>query len=220
MSRSRRGRFAAAGSVLVCRAAVGWPRAATPRTVPAGADRRPRGDRHADRRGQHRQHHRPACPSDFAPVVNGVEAYFSMINAEGGVDGRKLNLAYQDDDQGSPTTDLDGRPEPGGAGQRVRRGGGGDAVLRGRRLPAPSRAPRPSATRCRPTGRTARPCSPTTARSCASRAAARETRTWPSSWGPSRSPWSPTACPSRRPPARRRSTACNEFGPATCRSAT
>ena len=44
--------------------------------------------------------------SDFAPIVNGVEAYFSMINAEGGVAGRKLKLAYQEDDQGSPTIDL------------------------------------------------------------------------------------------------------------------
>src|SRR5579863_6360774 len=44
--------------------------------------------------------------SDFASVVNGVEAYFSMINAEGGVDGRTLKLADQEDDQGSPTTDL------------------------------------------------------------------------------------------------------------------
>ena len=44
--------------------------------------------------------------SDFAPIVNGVQAYFSMINAEGGVDGRTFKLAYQEDDQGSPTTDL------------------------------------------------------------------------------------------------------------------
>lgn len=44
--------------------------------------------------------------SDFASIVNGVEAYFSMINAEGGVAGRKLKLAYQEDDQGSPTVDL------------------------------------------------------------------------------------------------------------------
>lgn len=44
--------------------------------------------------------------SDFAPVVNGVEAYFSMVNAAGGVDGRKLVLAYKKDDQGSSTTDL------------------------------------------------------------------------------------------------------------------
>jgi len=44
--------------------------------------------------------------SGFAPVVNGVQAYFSMINAEGGVAGRKLKLVYQEDDQGSPTVDL------------------------------------------------------------------------------------------------------------------
>jgi branched-chain amino acid transport system substrate-binding protein len=44
--------------------------------------------------------------ADFAPVVNGVEAYFSMINAEGGVHGRKLVLKYQEDDQGSPSQDL------------------------------------------------------------------------------------------------------------------
>ena len=44
--------------------------------------------------------------SGFAPLVNGVEAYFSMINAQGGVAGRKIKLAYQEDDQGSPTVDL------------------------------------------------------------------------------------------------------------------
>ena len=44
--------------------------------------------------------------SGFAPVVNGVEAYFSMINAQGGVAGRKLKLGFQTDDQGSPTIDL------------------------------------------------------------------------------------------------------------------
>lgn len=44
--------------------------------------------------------------SDFAPAVSGVRAYFSMVNAAGGVDGRKLELAYTKDDQGNPTTDL------------------------------------------------------------------------------------------------------------------
>ena len=44
--------------------------------------------------------------SDFAPIVNGVEAYFSMVNAAGGVAGRQLHLAYQTDDSGSSTTDL------------------------------------------------------------------------------------------------------------------
>lgn len=44
--------------------------------------------------------------ADFAPIVDGVQAYFSMIDAEGGVAGRKIKLAYQEDDLGSPTTDL------------------------------------------------------------------------------------------------------------------
>lgn len=44
--------------------------------------------------------------SDFSPVVAGVRAYFSMVNAQGGVDGRKLVLADSKDDQGSPTTDV------------------------------------------------------------------------------------------------------------------
>ena len=44
--------------------------------------------------------------SDFAPVVNGVQAYFAMINSQGGVDGRRLMLGYQEDDQGSGSTDL------------------------------------------------------------------------------------------------------------------
>ena len=44
--------------------------------------------------------------SDFAPLVDGVKAYFAMVNAAGGVNGRKLDLAYQRDDQGSSTTDL------------------------------------------------------------------------------------------------------------------
>lgn len=46
--------------------------------------------------------------SDFAGVVDGVKAYFAMVNASGGIDGRKLLLPADDqkDDQGSPTTDL------------------------------------------------------------------------------------------------------------------
>ncbi len=73
--------------------------------------------------------------SDFAPIVNGVQAYFAMINAEGGVDGRTLKLAYTEDDQGSPTTDLSVAQQLVRAEQGVRRGGGGDPVLRRRRLP-------------------------------------------------------------------------------------
>lgn len=44
--------------------------------------------------------------SDFAPEVDGVKAYFDVVNAAGGVNGRMLHLAYQRDDQGSSTTDL------------------------------------------------------------------------------------------------------------------
>jgi len=44
--------------------------------------------------------------SDFAPVVDGVKAYFDMVNAQGGVNGRKLVLGFEKDDQGSQTTDL------------------------------------------------------------------------------------------------------------------
>ena len=44
--------------------------------------------------------------ADFGPVVNGVEAYFSMVDAQGGVAGRTVRLAHQTDDQGNPTTDL------------------------------------------------------------------------------------------------------------------
>ncbi|HUO49364.1 MAG TPA: ABC transporter substrate-binding protein [Acidimicrobiales bacterium] len=44
--------------------------------------------------------------ADFAPIVKGVQAYFDMVNAEGGVNGRKLVLKYQLDDQGIPTQDA------------------------------------------------------------------------------------------------------------------
>ena len=45
--------------------------------------------------------------ADFAPIVSGVQAYFDMVNAHGGVYGRKLVLKYQLDDQGEPTQDAD-----------------------------------------------------------------------------------------------------------------
>jgi len=45
--------------------------------------------------------------ADFAPIVKGVQAYFDMVNAQGGVYGRKLVLKYQLDDQGIPTQDSD-----------------------------------------------------------------------------------------------------------------
>jgi branched-chain amino acid transport system substrate-binding protein len=45
--------------------------------------------------------------ADFAPIVKGVQAYFDMVNANGGVYGRKLVLKYKLDDQGIPTQDTD-----------------------------------------------------------------------------------------------------------------
>ncbi len=44
--------------------------------------------------------------SGFGEIVDGVRAYFDMVNAEGGVDGRKLVLADVADDTGSPTVDA------------------------------------------------------------------------------------------------------------------
>jgi branched-chain amino acid transport system substrate-binding protein len=45
--------------------------------------------------------------ADFAPIVPGVQAYFDMVNAHGGVDGRRLVLSHVLDDGSNPTTDLD-----------------------------------------------------------------------------------------------------------------
>jgi branched-chain amino acid transport system substrate-binding protein len=45
--------------------------------------------------------------ADFAPIVSGVQAYFDMVNAAGGVNGRKLVLKYKLDDQGVPTQDSE-----------------------------------------------------------------------------------------------------------------
>lgn len=41
---------------------------------------------------------------DFSAFVPGVQAYFDMVNAKGGVDGHKLDLTANLDDGGSPTT--------------------------------------------------------------------------------------------------------------------
>jgi ABC-type branched-subunit amino acid transport system substrate-binding protein len=40
--------------------------------------------------------------ADFAPLVKGVQAYFDMVDARGGVRGRKIDLAYDLDDGGTP----------------------------------------------------------------------------------------------------------------------
>jgi len=40
---------------------------------------------------------------DFASLVYGVQAYFRYVNARGGINGRKLNLAYPLNDGGNPS---------------------------------------------------------------------------------------------------------------------
>ncbi len=41
--------------------------------------------------------------ADFGSLVPGIEAYFDMVDAHGGVDGRKIVLAYDLDDEGLPS---------------------------------------------------------------------------------------------------------------------
>jgi branched-chain amino acid transport system substrate-binding protein len=45
-----------------------------------------------------------AGASDFASFIPGMQAYFDMVNAQGGVKGHKFQFAYDLDDGGSPTT--------------------------------------------------------------------------------------------------------------------
>ncbi len=44
--------------------------------------------------------------SGFGEIVDGVRAYFDMVNAQGGVDGRQLVLSNVANDAGSPTVDT------------------------------------------------------------------------------------------------------------------
>jgi len=44
--------------------------------------------------------------SNFQALVPGIKAYYSYINALGGVNGRKLNLTYPLDDTGNPSQDV------------------------------------------------------------------------------------------------------------------
>jgi branched-chain amino acid transport system substrate-binding protein len=45
-------------------------------------------------------------PAGFAPVFDGVSAYVDMVNARGGVNGRRIAFAYKLDDQSSPSIDA------------------------------------------------------------------------------------------------------------------
>lgn len=45
-------------------------------------------------------------PADFAPVVTGARVYLDMVNAAGGVAGRRIDLADTLDDESSPSVDA------------------------------------------------------------------------------------------------------------------
>jgi branched-chain amino acid transport system substrate-binding protein len=44
--------------------------------------------------------------NQYSPIFGAVQAYFDMVNAEGGVDGRKLKYVAQLDDQSLPSLDV------------------------------------------------------------------------------------------------------------------
>ena len=46
-------------------------------------------------------------PEHFAPIFDGVNVYMDMINAEGGVDGRKIEFGYPLDDGSNASQDTD-----------------------------------------------------------------------------------------------------------------
>ena len=45
-------------------------------------------------------------PADFAPAIAGAQAYFDWVNDHGGVNGRRIDLAYKLDDQSDPSVDA------------------------------------------------------------------------------------------------------------------
>ncbi|MGA8296191.1 MAG: ABC transporter substrate-binding protein [Acidimicrobiales bacterium] len=45
-------------------------------------------------------------PADFAPAIAGAQAYFDTVNANGGVNGRRIDLAHRLDDQSNPSSDA------------------------------------------------------------------------------------------------------------------
>lgn len=107
MSRSRRGRLATVGAALVA-LSVGLAACGNAKQgISSGSNGAPGVTSNSITVGSIANVTGPLS-SDFAPVVNGVQAYFDMVNAEGGVDGRMLKFpgGNQEDDQGSPTVDL------------------------------------------------------------------------------------------------------------------
>lgn len=45
-------------------------------------------------------------PADFAPIFDGVRAYLDMVNASGGVNGRKIDFAFGLDDESNSQVDA------------------------------------------------------------------------------------------------------------------
>lgn len=46
-------------------------------------------------------------PAEFAPVFDGVSAYVDMVNAQGGVNGRRIDFAHPLDDESDPSVDAE-----------------------------------------------------------------------------------------------------------------
>jgi len=46
-------------------------------------------------------------PAAFAPIFDGVQSYLDMVNASGGVDGRKIDFKFPLDDGSNPSQDTD-----------------------------------------------------------------------------------------------------------------
>ena len=92
--------------------------------------------------------------TDYGAAFDGVEAYFEMINSEGGIYGRDLKLVNKRDDQlGNAKAEAEGLVA---AGQRVRRHPHRRAPLRGGRRPGQGQDPHLRVERQRRSGRAPR----------------------------------------------------------------
>ena len=153
MSRSRRGRFAAVGAAVVA-LAVGLAACGNAKRGPAsGRQRRPRCHRHPIKVGSIANVTGPLS-SDFAPVVHGVQAYFSTWSTPRAAwtGACSSSPAYQEDDQGSPTVDLSVAQKLVEQDNVFAVVGVGTPFFGGASVPRPGGHARPSATPCPPTG--------------------------------------------------------------------
>ena len=62
------------------------------------------GDVELHHRGDDLDPNRDALAANFSSLIYGERAYYDYINAQGGVNGRKINYKYALDDGGNPTT--------------------------------------------------------------------------------------------------------------------